>query len=517
MMKPMDTLDPDACYLALQARDHRFDGLFFTGVTSTGIYCRPVCRVRTPKSANCRFFGHAAQAEAAGFRPCLRCRPELAPASSNGLAHWSTEDASQLLALEAARLLREAADSAGTGLASGDSGESPSVAHVAARLGVSERHLRRIFTQHWGTSPMQFLQTLRLLNAKLLLTDTRLPVSTVAALSGFASQRRFHAAWQARYGLNPLQLRKNRPHAADHGAGFRFSLSYRPPLDVAHLLGFLGQRAMLGIEFADLDQRQWGSTLTLQQGGQRHTGWVVARFDDTHALVHLQVADSLAPVLPQVLQRVRHVLDLDLLPEVVHGVLQRAFPDAAGQRLPGAIDGFAQAVRAVLGQQVTVKAARTLAQRLVNRWGAPLATPWPGLTHLFPAPETLAHASSDELGELGITRQRQAAIRALALGVASGSLQLDTAAQPTPTIATLKALPGIGDWTAHYIAMRALHWPDAFPAGDVALHQALGLKHLGLREATREAEQRALDWRPWRAYAVIRAWHQTAPATQESP
>jgi len=520
MMATMDTLDPDACYLALKARDTRFDGVFFTGVTSTGIYCRPVCRVRTPKAQNCRFFGHAAQAEAAGFRPCLRCRPELAPASNNGLAHWSTEDASQLLALDAARLLREAADSAGGGgLDAGDPGEGSSVAHVAARLGVSERHLRRIFTDHWGTSPMQFLQTLRLLNAKLLLTDTRLPVSTVAALSGFASQRRFHAAWQARYGLHPLQLRKTTPpDAAEQGAGFRFKLPYRPPLDVAHLLGFLGQRAMAGVEFVDLDQRQWGSTLTLRQGGQRHTGWVVARFDGTHDLVHLQVADSLAPVLPQVLQRVRHALDLDLLPEVVHAVLHEAFPEAAGQRMPGALDGFAQAVRAVLGQQVTVKAARTLAQRLVNRWGAPIATPWPALTHLFPAPETLAQASGDDLGALGITRQRQAAIQALALGVAAGSLQLDTAAQPAATIAALKALPGIGDWTAHYIAMRALHWPDAFPAGDVALHHALGLHSLGLREAQRAAEQRAQAWRPWRAYAVIRAWHATAaPPTEDTP
>ncbi len=499
----MDTLDPDACYLALKARDNRFDGVFFTGVTSTGIYCRPVCRVRTPKADNCRFFGHAAQAEAAGFRPCLRCRPELAPASGGHVAAWSTEDASQLLALDAARLLREAADG---------QGEAGSVAQVAQRLGVSERHLRRIFTAHWGTSPLQFLQTLRLLGAKLLLTDTRLPVSTVAALSGFASQRRFHAAWHERYGLNPLQLRRRTGTDGDRSDGFHFKLAYRPPLDVPHLLGFLGQRAMVGVEWVDVDKAQWGSTLTVRQGTQHHAGWVMARFDARQPLVHLQVAESLAPVLRQVLQRVRHALDLDLQPERVHAVLHATFPDAAGQRLPGALDGFAQAVRAVLGQQITVKAARTLAQRLVNRWGTPISTPWPGLTHLFPAPEVLAHTSEQELGEQGITRQRQAAIRALALGVASGSLQLDTAAPPAATMAALKALPGIGDWTTHYIAMRALHWPDAFPAGDVALHHALGLSHLGLREATREAERRAQVWRPWRAYAVIRAWHNAALA-----
>ncbi|MDP3521997.1 MAG: Ada metal-binding domain-containing protein [Hydrogenophaga sp.] len=508
----MDSLDPDACYLALKARDNRFDGVFFTGVTSTGIYCRPVCRVRTPKADNCRFFGHAAQAEAAGFRPCLRCRPELAPASGNHVAAWSTEDASQLLALDAARLLRDAADG---------HTEAGSVAQVAQRLGVSERHLRRIFTAHWGTSPLQYVQTLRLLSAKLLLTDTRLPVSTVAALSGFASQRRFHAAWHERYGLNPLQLRL-RPGtgtatAGDTSGGFQFKLAYRPPLDVAHLLSFLGQRAMVGVEWVDMAQAQWGSTLTVRQGTQTHAGWVMARFDARQPLVHLQVADGLAPVLRQVLQRVRHVLDLDLQPDRVHAVLHATFPDAAGQRLPGALDGFAQAVRAVLGQQITVKAARTLAQRLVKRWGTPIVTPWPGLTHLFPAPEVLALTSEQDLGEQGITRQRQAAIRALALGVASGSLQLDTAAPPAATMAALKALPGIGDWTAHYIAMRALHWPDAFPAGDVALHHALGLSHLGLREATREAERRAQAWRPWRAYAVVRAWHTAALAPKETP
>jgi len=313
-----------------------------------------------------------------------------------------------------------------------------------------------------------------------------------------------------------LQLRRGVASVPGAPVGFQFSLAYRPPLDVAHLLDFLAQRAMVGVEWADQDLAQWGSTLAVRQGAQQHAGWVMARFDAHKPLVHLNVSDSLAPVLRQVLQRVRHALDLDLQPDLVHATLQGAFPHAAGQRLPGALDGFTQAVRAVLGQQITVKAARTLAQRLVNQWGTPIATPWPALTHLFPTPDVLAHASEQALGEQGITRQRQAAIRALALGVTSGSLQLDTAASPAATLAALKALPGIGDWTAHYIAMRALHWPDAFPAGDVALHHALGLTHLGLREATREAERRAQAWRPWRAYAVIRAWHTTAPAPKET-
>ena len=512
----MDTPDTDARYLALSARDARFDGVFFVGVTSTGVYCRPVCRVRTPKAGNCRFFDHAAQAEAAGFRPCLRCRPELAPALGGGPMPWNHEDASRLLAHEAARLLRAQVEQ-GTG-------DDEGLHQIAARLGVSERHLRRIFRQHWGTGPLQFLQTLRLLNAKLLLTDTRLPVPMVASLSGFASQRSFHAAWKARYGLPPLQLRRSAGENADTpGAplpeAFSFRLDYRPPLDRERLLNFLALRTIDGVDFVQPDHpiAQWGSTLRLRQAGHTHTGWVVAAFDAERPHVLLRVAGSLAPVLPQVLQRVRHALDLDLQPDAVARALGRDFHNAEGQRLPGALDGFMQAVRAVLGQQVTVAAARTLARRVAQRFGEPIATPWPGLERLFPTPHSIAQASEDGLGELGVTRQRQAALRALAIALESGELRLDSDAPVQATIERLKSLPGIGDWTAHYIAMRALHWPDAFVAGDVALHHALGLRGLNVRQASREAERRAEAWRPWRAYAVMCAWHGGTRSSEETP
>ncbi len=482
----------DACYLALKARDARFDGRFFTGVTSTGIYCRPVCRVKTPRRENCRFFGLAAQAEAAGFRPCLRCRPELAPDGGDG--PWNLEDATRLLALAAARLMDQTAP---------DDSDSTLLTHTAARLGVSDRHLRRLFQAHWGLSPLQYLQTRRLLNAKLLLTSTRLPVAEVARLSGFGSERRFHATWRERYGLPPLQLRRQGRDAEPANAqALRLTLAWRPPLDVNHLLGFLAQRAINGVEFADVASGTWGSTLTLGA----HRGWVLARFDTPHATVQLDIAPELQAVLPQVLRRVRDTLDLDLDPAAVDAVLLPDFPGSAGRRVPGALDPFAMAVRAVLGQQVTVAAARTLAQRVVERWGEPLGTPHPLLTRTFPHPEVLARADADELGARGITRQRQAAIQALARALVNGELQLAPGADVAATHAALVALPGIGDWTAQYLCMRALRWPDAFPAGDVALHLALGVRDATPRERTRRVEARAERWRPWRAYAVIRAW-----------
>ena len=489
----------DARYLALAARDARFDGRFFTGVTSTGIYCRPVCGVRTPRRENCRFYDLAAQAEAAGFRPCLRCRPELAPRQ----LVWSTQDAPAILAREAVRLL--------------ESGTLQDPAHgaglqaLAARLGVSDRHLRRVFEASLGVSPLQYLQTRRLLAAKQLLTDTDLPVTQVALASGFGSVRRFNAAFQGHYGLNPTQLRQR---GAARAPGATLRLAYRPPLDVPALLGFFGQRCMPGVEevlVTDTLQAlrrtvRWPSAADGAAGGAApHAGWIDVRFDRARPLVWLQVSESLYPVLPQVMARVRGMLDLDADPEAIDAVLGAAFPGTAGLRVPGAFDGFELAVRAVLGQQISVAAARTLAARLVDRFGEPVATPWGTLTRLFPSPATLAAAEGDALGALGIVRQRQAAIVALARAVDAGRLALHAGADVAATTAALCALPGIGDWTAQYIAMRALRWPDAFPAGDVAVHAALGLK--GTARPAVAAAAAADGWRPWRSYAVVRAWH----------
>jgi AraC family transcriptional regulator of adaptative response / DNA-3-methyladenine glycosylase II len=482
-------LPPDACYLALKARDARFDGRFFTGVTSTGIYCRPVCRVRTPRRENCRFFGHAAAAESAGFRPCLRCRPELAPRS---LA-WSMQDASAILARQAAQLLDEP---------EAWGGDTPTAAMLAARLGVSDRHLRRIFEAELGVSPLQFIQTRRLLTAKQLLADTDLPVTQVALQSGFASLRRFNAAFCGHYGLNPTGLRRS---GAQPGKGLSVRLGLRPPYDVAAMLSFFAQRAIAGVESVDAARGLYARTLDVHAQGTLHTGWLQAEFDTAQPQVLLRVSDGLRPVLPLVLRRVRALFDLDADPQAINAVLHDRFPQGDGLRVPGAAGGFELAVRAVLGQQVTVAAARTFAQRLVDRFGQRLAAPQGTLTHCFPTPRVLAAASPDAIGALGIVRQRQAAIIAIAQAVDGGGLQLHAGADVPATITALKALPGIGDWTAHYIAMRALRWPDAFPAGDIALQKALGVQHA--RNPAREAEAASQSWKPWRSYAVIRAWY----------
>ena len=515
-----DHASDDARYLALKARDARFDGCFFTGVTSTGIYCRPVCSVKAPKRANCRFFSLAAQAESAGFRPCLRCRPELAPHS----VVWSIQDASYILAHQAARLLDEPENwadvaptlvaprtpppSKGTGLAWGGpalGSRSSVLEKLAARLGVSDRHVRRIFEAQFGVSPVQYLQTRRLLTAKQLLADTQLPITQIALISGFASVRRFNAAFIEHYHLNPTQLRRQGALASGHGITVR--LGYRPPYDVAAMLQFFIAHPLPGVEFVDSNAPSpvLRRTLRIDAFGKIHTGWLAVTFDAERTQLLLEVSDSLREVLPIVIRRVRATFDLDADPKAINSALRASFPQGDGLRVPGALDGHELAVRAVLGQQVTVQAGCRQAQRLVARFGESIATPWPELNRLFPTPAALAAASSDDLGTLGIIRQRQAAITGIARAVLEKKLQLHGGADVPATIETLKALPGIGDWTAQYIAMRALRWPDAFPAGDVALHKALGVQ--GQKSPAKLAEAASLAWKPWRSYAVIRAWN----------
>lgn len=490
-------LDEAACYRAMVSHDARFDGSFFTAVTSTGIYCRPICRVRPPRAENCRFFRHAAQAEAAGFRPCLRCRPELAPRPQR----WSSEDASQALAMAAACFID-------TPDAWGD--VELSVATVARRLGVSDRHLRRIFQTQFGVTPMQYVQTRRLLAAKQLLADTALPVAQVAVASGFSSVRRFNAAFREHYGLNPGALRRGNGASSVDDAPLKVWLGLRPPYGVSALLEFFAQRALPGVEVVDLAQRRMARTLSLRHRGGYATGWVQARFEPDAHQVQLHIAPSLAGWLPQVIERVRGWLDLDSDPLAIDAVLGADFPDATGLRVPGALDGFELAVTAILGQQITVKAARTLGMRLVNAFGAAVQTPVAGLERLFPSPQVLREAREDQLGALGVVRQRQAAIRALADEVLAGRLDLHSGVDVHATCSALVALPGIGEWTAQYIAMRALRWPDAFPSGDIALQKAIAAA------SAREAEARSQAWRPWRSYAVLRAWNRLSSAPSRS-
>lgn len=505
-------MDRMACYRALQARDARFDGHFFTGVRSTGIYCRPVCKVRIPLEKNCIFFALPAQAERAGFRPCLRCRPELAPAAP-GLYHWSTQDAGAILVRQALQLLEIPKDHRAMRW---------TVRSWAAQLGISERHLRRLMEEHLHIAPLQYLQTRRLLHAKQWLSDTRWPVSEVAQLSGFGSVRRLNGVFAKHYRLTPSALRrtfKNGDTAAASNshplaAGLSVVLPYRPPLDARHLFGFLHQRALPGLEAVDLAQLRYARSLRVGCSVHRCEGWMVARLIADRAVVQLHVSASLAPALLEVQGLSRRLLDLDADPLAYEALLSGSFPGTEGMRLPGTVDGFELAVRAIVGQQITVAAARTLCARLVAAFGDALADsphmPVQGISHYFPQAARIADLPAWALGRLGIVRQRQAAIIGLARAVAQGDLRLDPGAPLEPTLERLQTIEGIGPWTAQYIAMRALRWPDAFPAGDVVLHKALGLAHAPRAKALAQAASQV--WRPWRSYATIRAW-QSAAAT----
>ncbi|MCL2658851.1 MAG: DNA-3-methyladenine glycosylase 2 [Betaproteobacteria bacterium] len=465
----------DACYAALCAHDRRFDGRFFVGVTSTGIYCRPVCTARTPKSENCRFFSNAAAAEAAGFRPCLRCRPELAPG-------YAPIDAASRLAWAAAQRI--------------EAGEEASLTTLAERLGVTSRHLRRVFRQEFGVSPTAFGQTQRLLLAKRFLADTKLPIGEIAYAVGFASLRRFNALFRERYALAPSDFR--REAARDNSCAPIFELAYRPPFDWTRLLAFLAGRRIAGVEVVE-EACYRRSVRCATPDGER-LGVLTVSHRPERCAIAVHVSAELLYGLPAILASVRRLFDLACEPEAVDTVLGALADDAPGLRVPGAFDGFEMAVRGILGQQITVKAAHTLAGRVVARFGTALPQAQGGVTHAFPSAARFADVEPEQLGELGIVRQRAGAILALAREVAAGRIELSPAADVPATLAALEALPGIGRWTAQYIALRALAWPDAWPSGDVALIKALGVAK------AREADAFAERWSPWRSYAVLHLW-----------
>ena len=470
-------LDADACWKALSARDARFDGRFYVGVATTGIYCRPVCNVRMPRRENCRFFASAAAAEARGFRPCLRCRPELAP------GHAAIDAAS--------RLAQGAVDLIESGVM-----DDGGMTRLAERVGVSDRHLRRVFDAEFGVSPVEYAQTHRLLLAKRLLTDTGLAVTDVAHASGFASVRRFNALFRERYRMAPSRLR--REAAGDAADGLAFDLAYRPPYDFEAMLAFLRMRAVEGLEAVGANS--YLRSVAIRRGDNVHAGHVeVRQLARKHAL-RVTVSPSLARVVPAVLGRVRHAFDLAADPREIAstlGALAKAHP---GLRVPGTFDGFELAVRAIVGQQVSVKAARTLVGRLVAAHGGRVAATGAQPGRLFPEAGAIAALAPQDLARAGLVASRARAIHALAEAVAAGALALEPGADVESTLERLRALPGIGDWTAHYIAMRALRWPDAFVAGDLVVRRALGVT------TAARAEAKSAAWRPWRAYAVMHLW-----------
>jgi len=471
-------LDPQRCYQALKTHDARFDGRFFVGVSSTGIYCRPVCSGRAPKPANCSFYPSAAAAEAAGYRPCLRCRPELAPGTV-------AVDANGRLAHAAAGLIED------------DLLRQGGVSELAQRLSVSDRHVRRVFRAELGVTPAQFAQTQRLLLAKRLLTDTSLPITEVALASGFGSLRRLNALFRQRYRFSPTRLRKP-GGAREAPEALELAVCFRPPLDWSALLAFLARRTVAGVEH--VVDGVYLRTVRVEQDGTTHSGWIAATRVGDEAAVRIALSASLSRVIPLVLTRARRMFDLACDPEQVTAALGSLGARNPGLRLPGAYDGFEAAVRGILGQQVTVKSAHTLAGRLAAAFGEALVTPHPALRVAFPAPQRIAALDPTQIAALGVVRTRANAIVGVAREIAQGRLRLDPSADVGATLAALRAIPGIGEWTAQYIAMRALAWPDAFPHSDYGVLKAL--QETDPRQALRRAEA----WRPWRAYAVMHLW-----------
>lgn len=469
-----------AYYRAVLSKDSRFDGVFFTAVTTTGIYCRPVCSAKKPRASSCIFYHSAAAAEAAGFRPCLRCRPELAPyALQQNLAFgvWQKIVAGAL--------------------------NEGNIEQLSEQVGLSSRQLRRVLLQEFGVTPIELAQTQRLLFAKKLLQETRLPMAELAYAAGFGSLRRFNALFEQRYHMTPGSIRRS---SKDESEGLVLRLAYRPPYAWNAMLAYLKGRAMPGLE-AVLDNGAY--VRSVQMHGK--SGWIkVSHLADSEQL-SLRVAPGLSSVLMPLLAKVRTQFDLEANPSVIQAHLESDTLMATqmarnpGLRVPGAFDSFELAIRAVLGQQVSVAGATTVSGRLVQRFGAQIETPFVGVSHHFPCPALLAQLPLEEIASIGVPKTRAATIQNLARFTLEGGLQRQLNASQDEMVAHLKSVVGIGEWTAQYIALRALRYPDAFPGGDLGLQKAAAIA-----PATRLTEKqllaRAQAWSPWRSYAALLLW-----------
>lgn len=481
-------LDRTTCYRAIKTRDRRFDGRMFVAVRSTKIYCRPICPARTPKAENVTFYSTAAAAAEAGYRPCLRCRPECSPDS--GVWRGTSNTVSRALSLIESGAL--------------DNGD---VEALGDRLGVGERQLRRLFREHLGASPIAVAQTRRVHLAKQLIHETRLSMTEIALASGFGSVRRFNETFQTMFGRPPSSLRReaiNRADPQSSASEIKLKLSYRPPYDWETIIGFLAGRAIAGVEAVTASRYM----RTFKIDGVPGSLEVAPSASGTSLDATIRVAR--VAMLPAIITRIRRLFDLAADPVVIGAQLSE---DAdfvplvklrPGLRVPGAFDGFELAVRAILGQQVSVGAASDLATRLVARFGEPFEAneATPGLTRFFPSPEILAKT---DIGVLGMPRSRAAAVSSMAAAVVRDPLLLQPGHGLEATIAKLVAVPGIGEWTAHYIALRALNETDAFPASDIGLQRALANAD-GVRPSAKELIRRSELWRPWRSYAVIHLW-----------
>lgn len=493
-------LDTQVCEQARLSRDARFDGLFYTAVRSTGIYCRPVCPAPAAKAVNVEYFHTAAAAAAAGYRPCLRCRPELAPgADVHQLPQGKVRQA--LLRIEQGAL------------------DTGSVAQLAEEMGVGERQLRRLFHRELGVSPQQLALNRRLLFAKQLLHDTEMRVIDVAMAAGFNSLRRFNDAFQRSYSMNPSQLRRGRGEsAASLSDGIQLYLPYRPPYHFAALLDFLRQRTIAGLEW--VDECSYQRLIHDGQGGAAHL-WVCD--EPERSALRIQLSGVPAAGLLPLVQRIKQLFDVDADSGLIEAQLAhdtRLLPlleRYSGMRVPGTMDGFELAVRAVIGQQISVKAARTLLGRVIERCEMPQVTPVSEyLQRLFPTPQAVVQA---DLHGIGLTDKRVATLQTMAQALLDGEVSFQQGQSLDAFIQRWCALPGIGPWTAHYLAMRSLHHPDAFPAGDLILRRVahrLTEQGSAMQKPSSDApaalSERQLDtmsqvWRPWRAYVALLLWH----------
>jgi AraC family transcriptional regulator of adaptative response / DNA-3-methyladenine glycosylase II len=470
----------ERCYRAIQSRDSRFDGLFVTAVTTTGIYCRPICPAQTPHVQNVRFYRYPAAAEAAGFRACRRCRPEASPGSPD----WNAR------ADLAGRALR---------LIAGGVADLEGVAGLAQRLHVSSRHLHREMVAAVGVGPLALARTRRAQTARMLIDQTALSMTEIAFAAGFASIRQFNETMRAAFGDHPSALRRRgRPEEVSGGA-LVLHLAYRPPLDTATMLAFFARRAIVGIE--EVTEGRYRRTLVLPHS----RGVIELAPCPDKARVTLRARMDDVRDVGALATRARRFFDLEADPAAINATL-RADPALApliaarpGLRLPGALDPFEMLVRAIVGQQVSVAGARATLGKLVARLGTPLTAPDSALTHEFPGAEAVAEGGLDGL----MPRARVASLRGLARAVAEGQIILDGSADRDETRARLLALPGVGPWTADYIAMRALGDPDAWPGTDLGLKQAA--ERLGIG-GVKELAARAEAWRPWRSYAAQHLW-----------
>ncbi len=478
-------LDPAVCYRAVLARDARYDGRFFTCVKTTGIYCRPICPARPPKLENCTFVPTAAAAQEAGFRPCLRCRPESSP----DLDAWRGTSATVSRALK---------------LIEGGALDGGDVASLADRLQIGERQLRRLFRQHIGAAPVTVAQTRRVLLAKQLIHQTDLSMIEIALASGFGSVRRFNETFQDLYHRPPSELRRRAVATTSPAPEISLLLPYRPPYDWAAMIRFLEARAITGVEI--VTDNSYSRVIEL--GGA--IGSIMVTHAPDQSALRVVVRFPRLNALSVIITRIRRMFDLSALirgPSHPHcrpiRSLSPLISARPGLRVPGGWDGFEIAVRAVLGQQITLKAGTQLASRIISAAGTQVteSIDTPGLTHAFPQPKCF---NANTLAGLGIPKARAAALLGVAAAAAKDARLFDPRRDLDEAIAHMRDLPGIGEWTAQYIAMRALGESDAFLAADVAVQGKLAVD--GRRPTTPELLARAEHWRPWRAYAVLHLW-----------